>query len=482
MESYPLRNLLKESREKDDGLSVTLDKLIELAQSNPKSADGKIILPEKKEAINIPSVLSYGDITDPLEDAYPNYDRSKVDEEYKNNPYMASYVRDMVALCATPFQIVTRPGYNEEGVEVIENFFKEYIGTRAEFEQNLEDIYYYLYKQGMALYRRMNWSFNKNGVTINAGNRLTLRRAFFKVSNIQELKLDKYRNIELIMFDDGTTRKGAAAKDFKVVKINTPSNEVWGESQFRQNFHQYQRLRRMMNVYVMGLENEAFPHLVGEIDEEKIIDIFMNQLGNTSEKASTSIKEAQTRFQTTAKNYRKTSTQGLLETAYLKYRLLNTEMKRAIHPEVKEIFRIVGESSGRGELLSGGQTNKATLQIISRHMQNINVKPTREVGGRTFVIPEFNNIFLQLGRLDLMDSTTIVHRSSETIDAKDEADIIQSLATSFGPKYIIREARNKFGLELTEEDVAFVREDIARNQHEKNPDDEEVEEDDDDEV
>lgn len=474
----------KNTQEVLERLDSTLDQVLELAQTKPldtvKSEDGRIIKPSSGEAIDIQSVLFYGDKLDPLEDSYPNYDRSKVDEEYKNNPYMASFVRDMVALCATPFQTVTRPGYSEEGIEVLENFFHEYIGTRGEIEQNLEDVYYYLYKQGMAVYKRQNWNFNINDAAVNGGRPLTLRRSFFNVSNIQELKMDLYRNIKHIVFDDGDRRDGAAAKNFRIVKINTPSNEVWGESQFRQNFHIYQRLGRLMNVYVMGLENESFPHLIGEIDEEKIIDIFMNQLGNSEEKAKAAIKAAHDQFITTARNYRKTSTQGLLGTAYLKYSLLNTEMKRAIHPEVKELFRIVGESSGRGELLSGGQTNKATLQIISRHMQNINIKPTREIAARDFIIPEFNNIFLQLGRPELMDSTSIVHRSSETIDAKDAADIIQALATSFGPKYIIRAARDEYGLELTEEDVAYVRDNIARENKVKMPDT--AEEDEDDEV
>ena len=458
-----------------------MEQILELATSKPiekvKEPDGEIINPEKDIAIKIPSVLAYGDITDPLDDSYPNYDRSKVDLEYKNNPYMASYVRDMVSLCATPFQVVTRPGYSEEGVEVITKFFQEFIGTRSELEQNLEDVYYYLYKHGMCLFRRMNWHFNKNDVTVNDGRPLTLRRAFFNVSNIQQLELDKYENIKLIRFDDGDTRSGAAARNFHIVKVNTPSNEVWGESQFRQNFHQYQRLRRLMNTYVMGLENEAFPHLLAEMDEEKIIDIWMNQLSNSQEKTREAIQAAKSSYLTTAKNYRNTSTQGLLATSYMKYSLLNTEMKRAIHPEVKELFRVIGESSGRGELLSGGQTNKATLQIISRHMQNISIKPTREVAGRSFIIPEFNNIFLQVGRADLMDSTSIMHRSSETIDAKDESEIIQSLATTLGPKYVVREARNKFGLELDEEDVAMVRDNIAREQKKKMPDEEDGDED-----
>ena len=412
-----------------------------------------------------------GESSNKEEDEWENYDRSKVNAELKNNPSMFAWLMDEISLTATQSRIIAEEGYSDEGVEFLNEKLIEWGGKLwDEFEQNLWDVAYYNSLHGMWIYKRENLKGNFMN-QLNEGRPLTTKRSFIEVANVMKIEQDKYDELSVIHLKDGPVIKIGERHNYYMGKSKTPSNYTWGTSRVRPMYQMFKETNRMQRTSVTGIQFESFPILKAETDELKLIE-YLSQVGQTDEQINAALVQLRSSQEQVLIDIRKTATRGVPTYPWSDVKYLNTEVKRDLHSEKQEILRENNENLGRGELLSGNQTNKASQAIISKQVQQVTVIPNRRDIIRQFAKPELNNWLVQFGRPDFIGSVTLEFASSQTNDALNEAKIDEIHVGILGDKYAVKVGQ-KIGARLSEDDIVGSRERIAQKRKVEKPQDEE---------
>ena len=429
------------------------------AQATPSSP-----ITHNKHPVRVGQSTGYGYAGDYMDDSYPDYSRRTFDDEEETNPIMKSRIEDNVALTISPFHRIPVEEGKEEGVKFLDVFYKTFRGSEKEFKKNVMDVGIFYEKHAHAVYKRENWwsKGTKKYSKYNDGKPVTLKRSFIEIGDIDQLKLDKFGRVEKLMVNGSFVSN---PKKYISIKRGSTSNRVWGAPRSRQLFNMEVKGALLLNTIPMGLGQMSHPDIQFEINEGEMFNMFVNDWGLSEEDAIAKIEQAKSGLIKRQTDYRRTAAHSFIETEHINTKLLETQQHRSIAPEVREFTNQLNDLGGRTSI-HGTDTNKATKQMQAKMSQQVKTIPTRNDITSDFIEEEYDNIFMQHGRYDLLGSVTVIWDSTIPIDALEEAQR-DALRSTYIPSYAKKWAR-ELGVEPpTDEQLAGIRENSARQDHSK---------------